>query len=242
MPAVQALSCPQCGASIKNISKKATSSAHSHELSECEYCGTALSIHADRLQKSAQARKSSSQSHSKYDRSVKYRFSNHGLLHCPRCHHKLLPTRLKGGTLQACKHCSGLWIPNATIDNLKRGSRASYAELKRLNARKFKGRNRPRLDLHAHIDCPDCGDLMQRKAYRKSDSVVIDYCQDHGIWFDRNELMSTYRRSGGYKRGRRKKSEDWWDRSDVKFRRGWRSHALFAVIWIIVELLDEIFD
>jgi len=241
MPAVQALTCPQCGASIKNNSKTAKSGNHAHHLSECEYCGTALKIRADRPQKSEGSAKRDGRNQPKYDRSVKYRFSNHGLAHCPRCYHKLLPTHLKGGTLQSCKHCSGLWLPNAIIDNLHRRSGSSYRQLKRLNTKKFKGRSRPKLDLHDLVDCPECGDLMKRKAYRKSHPVVIDYCDNHGIWFDRNELVGAYQRSGRYKRQRRKK-DDWWDDADSKFRRGWHSHALFAVIWIIVELLDEIFD
>ena len=36
--------------------------------------------------------------------------------------------------------------------------------------------------------CPDCGEIMHRRNYAGASGVIIDFCKNHGVWFDADEL------------------------------------------------------
>jgi Zn-finger nucleic acid-binding protein len=50
-----------------------------------------------------------------------------------------------------------------------------------------------------YVPCPDCGALMNRKAYGAKAGVVIDTCREHGVWLDGGELrrLAKWARAGG---------------------------------------------
>ena len=56
----------------------------------------------------------------------------------------------------------------------------------------------------AYIPCPDCGKLMNRRNFAGCSGIVVDWCKDHGIWFDRNELKQAVQfiRGGGLRKSR----------------------------------------
>jgi len=53
----------------------------------------------------------------------------------------------------------------------------------------------------AYRKCPICGDLMQRKNFGKRSGVIVDWCGEHGVWLDADELESiaTFISRGGLK-------------------------------------------
>ncbi len=55
----------------------------------------------------------------------------------------------------------------------------------------------------AYIPCPECRKLMNRKNFSGS-GIVLDWCRDHGSWFDRGELhrIVQFIRDGGLKKAR----------------------------------------
>jgi Zn-finger nucleic acid-binding protein len=55
----------------------------------------------------------------------------------------------------------------------------------------------------AYIPCPECGKLMNHKNFSGS-GIVLDWCRDHGSWFDRNELQQIVRfiGDGGLRKAR----------------------------------------
>jgi Zn-finger nucleic acid-binding protein len=56
----------------------------------------------------------------------------------------------------------------------------------------------------AYIPCPKCGKLMNHKNFSHCSGVVLDWCREHGNWFDRNELQQivTFIRNGGLRKAR----------------------------------------
>jgi Zn-finger nucleic acid-binding protein len=60
--------------------------------------------------------------------------------------------------------------------------------------------NKPR---RVYIPCPKCGKLMNHKNFSGS-GIVLDWCRDHGSWFDRNELQQIVRfiGDGGLRKAR----------------------------------------
>ncbi len=57
-----------------------------------------------------------------------------------------------------------------------------------------------------YIPCPECGKLMNRRHFAGCSGIIVDWCKDHGTWFDREELKRVveFIRAGGLKKSREK--------------------------------------
>src|SRR5439155_12887026 len=60
-----------------------------------------------------------------------------------------------------------------------------------------------------YLPCPRCGELMNRLNFAHASGVIIDICQPHGIWFDKDELrrIIEFIRAGGLDRARLKEQQ-----------------------------------
>jgi Zn-finger nucleic acid-binding protein len=56
----------------------------------------------------------------------------------------------------------------------------------------------------AYIPCSECGKLMNPKNFSGCSGIVMDWCRNHGCWFDRNELQQIvlFIRNGGLRKAR----------------------------------------
>jgi len=112
-------------------------------------------------------------------------------LPCPSCE-ALMPARdLAGVSLNECTRCQGLWVPGAyfdvLIDRAIETRKANSAIQTGSAAPRVTGGNPARQQVQ-YRRCPDCGDFMHRKNYRKRSGIIIDRCTDHGVWLDADEL------------------------------------------------------
>lgn len=100
---------------------------------------------------------------------------------CPRC-----PGRLDGhnGTY-ACDTCGGYFVTHDRLAEL----RAAPGEVL---ARPL-GAAGPSVGTTHYVKCPQCHELMSRKAFGARSGIVIDTCASHGAWFDFGELSSALR-------------------------------------------------
>lgn len=89
---------------------------------------------------------------------------------------------------------------------------------------------------------------MTPEIFHGSGSVVVDICDQHGIWFDAEELRkgksSISQHRWGHTSGWARWSRGFaWDMDwDFHFRRGWRRHPLYWVLRIALEILEELLD
>lgn len=117
-------------------------------------------------------------------------------LDCPCCEIGMIVREVGGLLVHECAKCHGLWAPSNVFDALVQ--RATTLARERIangegNAPRHDGGNPfEGLDpFRAQIEyrrCPDCGDHMARRNYRKRSGVVIDQCRQHGTWLDAHEL------------------------------------------------------
>ena len=119
--------------------------------------------------------------------------TNTSPLHCPVCmNHQQLESRPLGSvnSLQ-CETCGGQWL---TVEAF--GIVATKAETAAAGSTPlvFPVRARPaEQDLPTrrtgrYRPCPICYDLMVPKNFGQRSGVIIDWCRDHGVWFDEDEL------------------------------------------------------
>jgi len=107
---------------------------------------------------------------------------------CPKCRNRnLRPVREYDAVLEYCAHCHGFWVD---IDQQRTalgldGRVFTLDELKRL--RRF---YKPfgKMKTSGYPPCPICQQLMNRKNWGSYSGVIVDFCLDHGTWFEADQL------------------------------------------------------
>jgi Zn-finger nucleic acid-binding protein len=127
-------------------------------------------------------------------------------VNCPSCGSKSkLQSRDLGNDIQMleCPKCLGMWLANSIFKAaLKRakndagddfGIGTGPPRIARASVD-----NRP-ADAPIYRCCPECGHHMRRHNFARRSGIIIDSCNDHGVWFDADELdlVLEWVRSGG---------------------------------------------
>jgi Zn-finger nucleic acid-binding protein len=126
-------------------------------------------------------------------------------LSCPRCDRSFEELKLERHTLQQCPGCGGLWVDRQTVASIcteKEGQEAVLAMPRSEEGVSTEDNGPP--GGRAYVPCPVCRRLMNRRSFAGGSGVVVDWCKQHGTWFDRGELarVVSYIRSGGMKKAR----------------------------------------
>jgi Zn-finger nucleic acid-binding protein len=107
---------------------------------------------------------------------------------CPACEQPLVSQRIRDVWLLACSGCDGLWVPAASFDVLVKRTVAAEPEASDGLAA---GRRRPAPGFDTSVvyrRCPDCRQRMVRKNFGRTSGLIVDWCGNHGTWFDADEL------------------------------------------------------
>jgi Zn-finger nucleic acid-binding protein len=112
-------------------------------------------------------------------------------LECPACREQHTLTSRRMGKVAAleCGRCAGLWLGNEVFRQLT--LRASQ-EAERRDAQFMRQRKRSAgalsVEPQRYRPCIVCHQLMNRRNYGFASGAIIDFCREHGIWFDADEL------------------------------------------------------
>lgn len=99
---------------------------------------------------------------------------------CPVCKISMVILELKEVEVDYCIECKGVWLDEGELELLLNNKEKAMKYLNSLN--KF---NNVKEDEYI---CPRCKDKMLKVKFDESE-VVIDKCKNnHGLWFDKNEL------------------------------------------------------
>jgi Zn-finger nucleic acid-binding protein len=110
---------------------------------------------------------------------------------CPRCQGGLRIRSLGEASVIECTACEGLWVERDDFARIcQRAQERPEINLAgaapKLPVKAYEPERKVR-----YIPCPTCGELMMRKMFRyrqMPSRVVIDYCREHGVWLDKDEL------------------------------------------------------
>jgi Zn-finger nucleic acid-binding protein len=126
-------------------------------------------------------------------------------LSCPRCNRSFEELKLGGHTLQQCPGCGGLWVDKQTVASIctEKEEQEAVLAMPCANEEVFPEDNGSPSG-RAYVPCPVCRKLMNRRSFAGGSGVVVDWCKQHGTWFDRGELarIVSYIRCGGMKKAR----------------------------------------
>jgi Zn-finger nucleic acid-binding protein len=187
---VEAFNCPNCGAAIPPDSPS------------CSYCGSSV---ATRLCPACYGAVSIGMRHcphcgaevinSNPQEAVKLR--------CPRCETNLHVYPMGKNSLNGCTQCGGLWVSKSVFQAICTRQEEQEAVLGFEPEHQQTPVAQEQKTQRTYIPCPECGKLMNRKNFSGS-GIVLDWCRDHGSWFDRGELQRIVQfiRDGGLKKAR----------------------------------------
>ncbi len=128
---------------------------------------------------------------------------------CPRCQMEMFAIKIGSSRLNECQNCGGLWVRKDTFQEICDDHQEQEAVLGTEESKTVIAPMKISDHDRMYIPCPECGDLMNRVNFAGCSGIVIDWCKEHGSWFDKDELRQivTFIQRGGLKRSREREKE-----------------------------------
>jgi Zn-finger nucleic acid-binding protein len=188
MPA-ETLNCPMCGA------------AASSDSTRCDHCGARLATVACPACFGMMfvGAKFCSHCGAKADR-TELAAGSHEF--CPRCKIEMEAVLIGKTHLEECPRCEGVWADADSVRQICLDQEQQAAVLGIPTSQAAEAGN---IEEHIHyIPCPVCKNLMNRVNFAHCSGVIVNVCNQHGTWFDKDELrrIVDFIRSGGLERER----------------------------------------
>jgi Zn-finger nucleic acid-binding protein len=105
---------------------------------------------------------------------------------CPRCKLSLKKVDYEGVETDMCDGCWGFWLDRGELEDVLERRDLTFSDAERekiLDIREASERGPT-----APAPCPKCKQLMERLHYDELVHLVVDRCEDHGIWLDTGEI------------------------------------------------------
>ena len=199
----QTLNCPNCGAAISSDSPQCQYCESKLATIACPSCfammfiGSKYCPHCGAVPTQATAAQLS-------------------ILKCSRCKIDMSAVTIGAEAMRECERCGGLWLDVAAFEKISANREEQAAVLGGASVTPAH-----QLDPNAeqnnvrYIPCPQCGQLMNRIKFARCSGVIVDFCQGHGTWFDRDELrrIVEFIRGGGLEVSRQK------EKTELEFQR-----------------------
>lgn len=215
-----ALHCPNCGASV------------THDCVCCPYCRSTLSVTAcpNCFASVFAGMKYCPDCGVALNRAV---ISEKKDQLCPKCTLPLKQIVIGQVPLCECGTCGGIWLDTETFESLLEKTSDQERILAYDRYQTTESGNQTKQSPWRYMPCPECSELMLRKNFLGCSGVIIDYCKNHGTWFEHRELQQIVKfiQSGGMQVARKKELDrlkvEQEKRKDIKVNQA-ISHMLLA--------------
>jgi Zn-finger nucleic acid-binding protein len=123
-------------------------------------------------------------------------------LPCPRCRVQLERVVVGQTELRECFKCHGIWVETDAMQQIC-ADREQQAAILGVATPVAKATPAP-FEKIVYSPCPVCRQLMHRVNFARCSHVVVDVCQPHGTWCDKDELrrIVEFIRGGGFDKAR----------------------------------------
>lgn len=129
---------------------------------------------------------------------------------CPRCEGSpdLEAELIDDVLLDSCLSCHGVWVDHVALEKILDARRQARADAVLTNPSKGE-MPQPHTQGRMYIRCPECEQMMNRKAFATGAGVIVDVCRHHGTWFDAQELSKVveFATKGGLERAAKRDAE-----------------------------------
>ena len=107
-------------------------------------------------------------------------------IHCPRCRLPLVKVNYEGVEADMCSTCWGFWLDRGELEDILDRRDLSFSEEERERILDIRSASEP--GPTAPAACPRCGKVMKRFHYDEIVHLVIDRCEEDGLWLDTGEI------------------------------------------------------
>jgi len=122
---------------------------------------------------------------------------------CPRCRVEMSAVVIGNTHLRECPRCEGIWADAEALQQICTDREKQAAVLG--VAAPLPAPADGNVEEHIHyLPCPVCHELMNRVNFAHCSHVIVNVCNRHGTWFDKDELrrMVEFIRAGGLEESR----------------------------------------
>ncbi len=131
-------------------------------------------------------------------------------MECPACRqqHTLTSRRMGSVAVLECGRCAGLWLGNEVFRQLTlRASKEAANRDEHFSRPPKQSAAAHPAQSQRYRPCVVCHQLMNRRNYGYASGAIVDYCREHGIWFDADELprILEFIQAGGLEQARRER-------------------------------------
>ena len=109
-------------------------------------------------------------------------------LNCPVCEINLETIEVEMFSFHHCTKCDGLFSSEEELEKVieYQIKKENFSDHKML--RFIQDNPRDKRKKSVYHPCPICKKMMQHINYKQRSGVVLDVCEEHGIWLDGGEL------------------------------------------------------
>jgi len=132
---------------------------------------------------------------------------------CPRCKAEMQKVLIGKAHLEECPRCEGIWADAESVRQICADQEQQAAVLGLPTS--TPAPESAEVDLQVHyVPCPVCKNLMNRVNFAHCSNVVVNVCQQHGTWFDKDQLrrIVEFIRAGGLEKMHARELEELEDR------------------------------
>lgn len=221
----EALNCPNCGAGVAS------------DCTQCEFCKTRLKTMACPSCLGLMFIGSQFCGHCGHRAVQTVAPTDTDPGECPRCRKPLGVLQIGETSVEECQKCGGLWANVETFQNICADREKQSAVLGFMGKREL---NAEPLAKISYVPCPNCKQLMNRSNFARASGVIIDTCEQHGAWFDAEELpkIIEFIQKGGMEIARQRERMEMEDERD-RLRDERRKQAASDAKWGTADLSEQ---
>lgn len=127
---------------------------------------------------------------------------------CPRCKVEMEAVLIGKTHLEECPRCEGVWADADSVRQICMDQEQQAAVLGMPNSQSAETVGGDE-QIH-YIPCPICKELMNRVNFAHCSQVIVNVCNKHGTWFDKDQLQRIVQfiRAGGLEKERAQQLQD----------------------------------
>ena len=108
---------------------------------------------------------------------------------CPRCKLELVSEEYETVETLFCKQCWGHWMSKDAFAQVLKNERYTFSDAEKESVlRGWAEQADSNANLEPVVKCPVCDQDTERNPFSDQCSVVLDLCQEHGVWLDASEI------------------------------------------------------
>jgi len=95
----------------------------------------------------------------------------------------------EGENVEFCSTCWGHWINPDSFRKILNSEVYEFTKSDKESViKRWSGNNSTMMRTSADIACPVCSETMKQVPFARGCGVVVDRCEEHGIWLDGGEI------------------------------------------------------